>query len=138
MSCNKDRLTGNLDQFEGTYTWSHSVFKADWWSSETTRVNAENRGYTASIKLDNKSKIYFYANSEEIHKSKFRIAEQNEEDDGTLNLVIEMFKEDNKSEDLDFNDQLSLRLQNDTLDVGDFPGNVYDSTISGNNYFIRN
>lgn len=51
---------------------------------------------------------------------------------GHLNRNIENTKE------IDLNDEFHFSLTGDTLTVNDFPGESYESQLSGTHYFIRN
>jgi hypothetical protein len=134
-SCKKDKLTGDLDAFEGRYTWTHSIYKEEWWQSFNTTVNASGKDYTAEIEFTNTGKIIFYINGEEIHKTGYSIESQDAIGDW-IHLEVDPFKEDTK--ELDLNDKVQFSISGDTLNVSTFPGNGYDASFGGGNYFLRN
>lgn len=134
-SCKKDKLTGDLDAFEGRYTWTHSWYKQEWWHSYQTFLGASSKNYTAEIEITNTGKIYFYIDGERIHKTGYSIESQEEIGDWTY-LTVNPFNENSKQ--LDLKDELHLSISADTLGVSHFPGNGYDNSFGGGNYFLRN
>lgn len=137
VSCKKDKLTDDLAVFKGRYSWSYTVFKEDWWSANTTTRPASNSTYTAEVEFTSKGKIIFFIDGVPIHKTGYSIESTEVSEDGeTTWLTVRPFVE--KSKDLDLNDNVSFGVRNDTLSINDFPGESYDATIAGTDYFIRN
>lgn len=134
-SCNKDKLTGDLEAFEGRYTWTHSLYKAEWWHSYNSIMLPADKGHTAEVEFTNTGKIIFYIDGEEIHKTGYSIESQDELS-GVLTLTISTFK--GSSKELDLNNNVRFTLSGDTLTVNDFPGGGYDESYAGDNYFSRN
>lgn len=134
-SCKKDKLTGELDAFEGKYTWTHSWYKQEWWHSNNTYLDATSKNYTAEIEITNTGKILFYINGEQIHKTGYSIESQ-ETIDGWLYLTVKPSKKNSKQ--IDLNNELHFSISADTLSVSKFPGSAYDNSYSGGNYFLRN
>lgn len=136
VSCKKDKLTDDLAVFKGRYSWSYTVFHENWWSTTTTTRAASNSSYTAEVEFTSKGKVIFYIDGEPIHKTGYSIESTEVSEDGeTTWLTIRPFIENSK--DLDLNDNVSFGIRNDTLSINDFPGESYDATIAGTDYFIR-
>ncbi len=135
-SCNKDKLTGELEAFKGQYTWSHTTNRLHALTNKTQTRLASSYTYTAELEFNDKGKLFFYINGEEIHKTGFSIEQQNVNPDGSISLTIRAFKENSKK--LDLNDEVRFALiGNDTLYADDFPGASYDENNTGGHYFIR-
>jgi len=136
-ACQKDKLIDELEVFKGKYSWTHSVYKQNWWNTGFKTKYASNSEYTAEIEFNDEGKILFYINGEMIHKTGFSIETKELSNAGkTIYLAVDPYKED--SEALDMNDIIDFNLTADTLIVNDFPGAGYDNLFSGGNYFIRN
>jgi hypothetical protein len=136
-SCDKDKLTGDLDAFEGRYTWEYSRYSENWWSSSLTTRQASDFNYTAEVEFNEKGKVIFYIDGKEIHKTGYKILEQNDVGiEGQTNLRIDPNIENTK--ELDLNDYIDLTLREDTLTMNDFPGESYDEDLGGTHFFIRN
>lgn len=134
-SCEKDKLTGELDEFEGKYSWSYSKYKEELWTAFRTRT-PDSEGYTAQVEMTDRGKIIFYINDEEIHKTGFSIVNQEITNNGqSISLEINPVVENTK--EIDLNNTLGLTLTGDTLYVDDFPGESYDSSNYGQHYFLR-
>lgn len=137
ISCEKDKLTGDLDAFEGRYTWEYARYSENWWSSSLTTRQASDFNYTAEVEFNEKGKVIFYIDGKEIHKTGYKILEQNDVGiEGQTNLRIDPNIENTK--ELDLNDYIDLTLREDTLTMNDFPGESYDKDLSGTHFFIRN
>lgn len=135
LACKKDKLTNDLDAYEGRFTWEYTLFKENWWDSDFTKRNASQFDYVAEIEFNNEGKLFLYIDGEEVHKTGFSV-ESNETLDGTISLKIKPAKKNSK--DIDLPKYLELTLKNDTLSMGDFPAKSYDQSFSGTHYFLRN
>jgi hypothetical protein len=137
LSCQKDRLTGELDAFEGRYTWTHSRYRPSIWSTNFTTTPASNFDYTAEVEFTDQGKIVFYIDGEAIHKTRYKILEQEDvELEGVLSLRIDPAIEDTK--EIKLNNFIDFTLVEDTLTIDDFPGASYDEQAEGTHYFVRN
>lgn len=135
VACKKDKLTDDLDAYEGRFKWEYTLFKENWWDTDLTKLNASKSDYTAEVEFNNEGKLFFYIDDEEIHKTRFSV-ESNETLDATISLKIKLAKKNSKEIKLPQN--LEFTLRNDTLSVGDFPSKSYDESFEGTHYFLRN
>lgn len=136
-SCNRDKLTGDLDAFEGKYEWVYWEYRANWYSSARSIKLAEDFDYTAAIEFNGKGKVIFYIDNEEVHRTGYRIKDQNTYEDGrVIELLIDPRIED--TQEIDLNNNIRFSLEADTLTCDDFPSESYDQeTGKGVHFFVR-
>ena len=136
-ACKKDRLTDDLDQFEGRYTWEYSTYSEEWWSNDLTYYDAEDADYIAEIEFNNEGRIFFYIDGEEVHSTRYKITNiDRSHGDGKIGITIDPAVEDVK--EMDMNNEMDLSIHGDTLFSDDFPGSSYDESLYGSHYFVRN
>lgn len=133
----KDKLNDELEPYKGKYSWIEYRFRQNWWDSGLTSRPASNYDFKAEIEFDNKGKIKFFIDGEEIHKTGYSIVEHYVMDDGqTIFLSVKPRIEDTK--EIDLNNTMEFWLRNDSLVVDDFPGESYDGNLRGEHLFQRN
>ena len=137
VSCEKDKLIGIYDQFEGKFEWTHSTYGYRDYPlgpllSHTDSATEAN--YTAQIQFDNTGRVTFFINDSILTKKKFIIKDQYE-DSGLLYMDLRV---DVNKKVLDIDDRLEVYSKsNDTIYLSGFPGDGYDTDFQGTNYFVR-
>ena len=138
-SCEKDRLEGQNQVFEGEWKWEFSQY-VDGSTSVIRGLDKDSVDFNVSLRLNNTGMIAFFEEGSLIQEKKFRIRSQ-QSNSGNADIQI---KVNVKDDELDFKDRLRLSVVNDTLIVDDFPfdgrkkiTDYVSGATSAGNFFIR-
>ena len=118
VSCEKDRLEGQNQVFEGEWEWTFTYY-VDGGTSAIKTLESDSVDFEVSLRLNDKGMIAFFEDGSLIQEKRFKIRNQ-QSNSGNADIQIKVNVDD---DELDFNDKLRLSIINDTLIVDDFPFN---------------
>lgn len=136
-SCEKDRITGDYDRFEGKFQWVYSSYVYRDCTLCPLKHHTDSAGeasYTAQIEFTNTGRVIFFIDNNVLIDKRFKVSDQYEENSV---LYMDLWVDVNKNV-LDINDRLEVFSPSvDTIYISGFPGNGYDEEFQGHNYFVR-